>query len=82
MMSEPLSPQQNRFFKVGVSVDIQPYLPKLKNSSGLKEHTTNPFRQDKRQALPTHSFENAKPWIWPLNWHQSITVAVGVGYLG
>lgn len=60
-MSEPLSPQQNRFLKVGVSIEIQPYLPKLKNRSGLNEHTTNPFKQNKRQALPTDNFENAKP---------------------
>ena len=79
MMSEPLTPQQSRFLKVGVSVEIQTYLPKLKNHSGLKEHTTNPFRQDKRQALPIHNFENAKPWIWLLICHQRITVAISVG---
>lgn len=81
MMSEPLSHQQSRDLKVEVSIEIQTYLPKLKNPGGLNEHTTNPFRQNKRQALPIDSFENAKPWVWLLIRHQSITVAVGVGWL-
>lgn len=81
MMSEPLSYQQSRDLKVEVSIEIQTYLPKLKTPDGLNEHTTNPFRQNKRQALPTDSFENAKSWVWLLIRHQSITVAVGVGWL-
>lgn len=72
MMSEPLSYQQSRNLKVEVSIEIQTYLSKLKTPDGLNEHTTNPFRQNKRQALPTDSFENAKSWIWLLIQHQSI----------
>lgn len=60
MMSEPLSPQQNRFLKVVVSIMVQTCLTRLKNPSGLAEHSINSLGKNKRQALSPDSFENLK----------------------